>query len=125
LFHEFFASRVKALNFTAAAIMHPDGAIEEKIDTGATVDLLLTDIVMPGKLDGCALAQEFVARRPGGKVVLTSGFPSSRLGDIEGLDAHLRLLDKPYRKQDLARVLRETFAGPAPSPSLAVSLTGC
>jgi len=95
------------------------------VDTGATVDLLLTDIVMPGKLDGCALAQEFVARRPGGKVVLTSGFPSSRLGDIEGLDAHLRLLDKPYRKQDLARVLRETFAGPAPSPSLAVSLTGC
>ncbi len=41
LFHEFFASRVKALNFTAAAIMHPDGAIEEKIDTGATVGTIV------------------------------------------------------------------------------------
>ena len=95
------------------------------LDTGGAVDLLLTDIVMPGKLDGCALAQEFVARRPGGKVVLTSGFPSSRLADIEGLNAHLRLLGKPYRKQDLARILRETFADPAPTPILAVSLTGC
>ncbi len=37
LFHEFFASRVKSLGFTAAAMMRPDGTIEEKIDTGATV----------------------------------------------------------------------------------------
>ncbi|HLH10301.1 MAG TPA: PAS domain-containing sensor histidine kinase [Methylovirgula sp.] len=35
LFHEFFSSRVKALNFSAAAMMHPDGAIDDKIDTGA------------------------------------------------------------------------------------------
>jgi signal transduction histidine kinase/ActR/RegA family two-component response regulator len=91
----------------------------------AAVDLLLTDIVMPGKLDGCALAREFIARNPGGKVLLTSGFPNSRLSEIEGLDTRLRLLDKPYRKQDLARVLRETFADLAPSPAVAVSLIGC
>jgi two-component system, NtrC family, nitrogen regulation sensor histidine kinase NtrY len=36
-FHEFFTQRVKALNFSSAAIMHPNGAIEDKVDTGATV----------------------------------------------------------------------------------------
>jgi hypothetical protein len=80
---------------------------------------------MPGKLDGCALAREFIRRRPGGKVLLTSGFPSSRLAEIEGLDTHLRLLGKPYRKHDLARVLRETLSDAPPSPAAAVSLTGC
>jgi CheY-like chemotaxis protein len=91
---------------------------------GDAFDLLLTDIVMPGKLDGIALAREFVARRPGGKVLLTSGFPSARLTEDEGLDVGLRLLDKPYRKQDLARALRETLAD-APPATLQVSLTHC
>jgi signal transduction histidine kinase/ActR/RegA family two-component response regulator len=90
----------------------------------ATFNLLLTDVVMPGKLDGCALAREFVARRPGGKVLLTSGFPSARLTEDDSFDASLRLLDKPYRKQDLARALRETFAD-MPAAALQVSLTHC
>jgi len=48
LFHEFFASRVKALNFTAAAMMRSNGAIEETIDTGAPVG---TTIVHPESND--------------------------------------------------------------------------
>jgi YesN/AraC family two-component response regulator len=95
------------------------------LDGGVEIDLLLTDIVMPGKLDGCALAREFIARRPGGKVLLTSGFPGTRLADMDGLGVSPRLLDKPYRKQDLARMLRETLAEPSPSGRLDVSLTRC
>ena len=56
--------------------------------------------------------------------MLTSGFPSGRLDEVEGLGTGLRLLDKPYRRQDLARVLRETFADPPPV-ALNVSLTQC
>ncbi len=48
LFHEFFASRVRFLGFTAAAMMHSDGAIEEKIDTGARFG---TSIVKPQSND--------------------------------------------------------------------------
>ncbi len=44
LFNEFFTSRIKALSFSAAAIMHPDGGIEAKVDTGATLG---TTIVHP------------------------------------------------------------------------------
>jgi len=85
------------------------------LDGDAPVDLLLTDIIMPGKIDGLQLAREFRTRRPGGKVLLTSGFPGTRLTDLDELGASLRLLDKPYRKQDLARILREVLSEPVPA----------
>jgi CheY-like chemotaxis protein len=93
------------------------GTALELIDQEAVFDLLLSDVVMPGKLDGCGLAREFVARQPGGKVLLTSGFPGARLAEIGELTANLRLLDKPYRRQDLARALRETLVEPEPAPA--------
>jgi CheY-like chemotaxis protein len=43
------------------------GTALELIDQEAVFDLLLSDVVMPGKLDGCGLAREFVARQPGGR----------------------------------------------------------
>jgi len=99
-------------------------AARKLIDSGAEIDLLLTDIVMPGKVDGCQLAREFIAARPSGRVLLTSGFPGTRLADLDDLDnfgASSRLLDKPYRKQDLARTLREVLAEPAPAAKLRAS----
>jgi signal transduction histidine kinase len=84
------------------------------LDDGAEVDLLLSDIVMPGKIDGCQLAREFIGRRPGGRVLLTSGFPGTRVAELDELGVNFRLLDKPYRKRDLASMLREVLAEPAP-----------
>jgi CheY-like chemotaxis protein len=90
-------------------------AARKLIDSGIEIDLLLTDIVMPGKVDGCQLAREFIAARPDGRVLLTSGFPGARLADLDEFGPALRLLDKPYRKQDLARTLREVLTEPAPA----------
>ncbi|HWB51853.1 MAG TPA: MASE4 domain-containing protein [Stellaceae bacterium] len=90
-------------------------AARKLIESGIGIDLLLTDIIMPGKVDGYQLAREFLAARPGGKVLLTSGFPGARLADLDELGMEMRLLDKPYRKQDLARTLREVLAEPAPT----------
>jgi PAS domain S-box-containing protein len=70
------------------------------------VDLLLTDVVMPGGLDGLALARIATERWPTLKIVLTSGFPQARVdSNGEGL-GNLQLLSKPYRKGDLAAALR-------------------
>lgn len=75
-----------------------------------TIDLLFTDIVMPGDIDGFELARRAIARWPKVKIVLTSGFPETRLnGDRGAMAAEMRLLSKPYRKDDLARVLREAL----------------
>jgi len=73
------------------------------------IDLLFTDIVLPGEMDGCALARDVLSRLPHLKVLLTSGFPGARLTDIQSLGTSVRLLSKPYRKEDLARTVREAL----------------
>lgn len=75
------------------------------------VDLLFTDVVMPGGLSGPDLAERAKALRPHLKVLFTSGFPDIRSG---GCPQPGMLLSKPYRSQELARKLHEALQGLAP-----------
>jgi CheY-like chemotaxis protein len=77
---------------------------------GQSIDLLLTDIVMPGGINGRELARRARQRWPGIKIVFTSGFSEARLnGDGGPLAACTPLLSKPYRKEDLASAAREAL----------------
>jgi CheY-like chemotaxis protein len=73
------------------------------------IDLLLSDVVMPGEIDGFDLARLALTQRPALRVVLTSGFPEARLRGSGEAVAGIRLLSKPYRREDLARVVRESL----------------
>jgi len=74
------------------------------------VDLLFTDVVMPGSIDGVALAQRTIERWPETKVVLNSGFPATMLDDrFAPRDTAVCLLSKPYRLEELASVLRKAL----------------
>jgi CheY-like chemotaxis protein len=73
------------------------------------VDLLLTDIVMPGGLDGVDLARIAIEKWPALKVVLTSGFPEARIEIDSEMLRSLRLLSKPYSRLELATVLRSSL----------------
>jgi len=73
------------------------------------VDLLFTDIVMPGEANGLELARSAIARWPHLRVVLTTGFSDTNIQDPRTLFAGVQVLNKPYRKADLARVLREAM----------------
>jgi YesN/AraC family two-component response regulator len=64
---------------------------------------------MPGNIDGLELARRVTARWPQVKIVLTSGFPETKINGNGGSISERRLLSKPYRKDDLARVLREVL----------------
>jgi two-component system, chemotaxis family, CheB/CheR fusion protein len=75
-----------------------------------SIDLLLTDIVMPGGINGRELARRARQRWPDIKIVFTSGFSEARLnGDGGPLAACTPLLSKPYRKEDLASAAREAL----------------
>jgi PAS domain S-box-containing protein len=73
------------------------------------VDLLLSDVVLPGGINGAELAEEFLRRHEDGKVLLSSGYPRDLLDKrgvvIEGID----LLMKPYRVEELARRVRQSL----------------
>jgi CheY-like chemotaxis protein len=74
------------------------------------IDLLLTDVVMPGGTNGRELARRARQRWPRIKVVFTSGFSDTRLnGDAGPLAACTPLLSKPYRKEELASAAREAL----------------
>ena len=75
-----------------------------------SVDLLLTDVVMPGGTDGRELARRARQRWPHIKVVFTSGFSETRLNEHAGPLASCNpLLSKPYRKEELASAAREAL----------------
>jgi PAS domain S-box-containing protein len=78
---------------------------------GEPVDLLFTDIVMPGRLDGTDLARAALALRPGLKLLLTSGFAKAALESGPQSPELKNLLSKPYRKSELAAKLREVIDG--------------
>jgi PAS domain S-box-containing protein len=76
------------------------------------VDLLFTDVVMPGELAGRALAAKAMEMRPGLKVLFASGYFEGALVGKGELDVDVQFLPKPYRKQELARKIEEVL-GPA------------
>ncbi|WMT76761.1 PAS domain S-box protein [Bradyrhizobium sp. Ash2021] len=73
---------------------------------GAPFDLLFTDVIMPGGMNGRQLAAEMMRRRPALKVLFTSGYTENAIIHHGRLDRGVLLLAKPYRKLDLARMLR-------------------
>ena len=76
------------------------------IDNTATIDLLFTDVIMPGSMNGRQLADEALKRRPALKTLFTSGYTENAIIHHGRLDTGVLLLAKPYRKSDLARMIR-------------------
>ena len=76
------------------------------VGQGAAFDLLFTDIVMPGSMNGRQLAETMMAGRPSLRVLFTSGYSDGAL-PLQGRAGHgIPLLTKPYRRAELARMLR-------------------
>jgi nitrogen-specific signal transduction histidine kinase/ActR/RegA family two-component response regulator len=89
----------------------PDGAVGVAAFEAATqpYDLLLTDVIMPGPLNGKALADEVARRWPKTRVLFMSGYSEDVITHHGRLDAGVRLLSKPFRMTDLATTIREVF----------------
>jgi signal transduction histidine kinase len=79
------------------------------IESKTPIDVMFTDIVMPGALDGIALTREAKRHRPELKVLLTSGFAGENAGRNERSSLPARLLSKPYRKHELAQSMRQAL----------------
>jgi len=79
------------------------------VDQGAKFDLLFTDVIMPGGMNGRELAEAVLKRRPGVKVLYTSGYTDNAIVHNGRLDPGVALLRKPYRKSQLAQKIRDVL----------------
>ncbi|HYU15444.1 MAG TPA: PAS domain S-box protein, partial [Candidatus Acidoferrum sp.] len=78
----------------------------------APVDLLFTDLVMPGGMSGQDLAAEMMSRQPGLKVVYTSGYTNDILNRRLRLEPGRNFLQKPYPAHELAATVRRCLDAP-------------
>ena len=76
--------------------------------TGHAFDLLFTDVIMPG-MNGRQLADEILKVRPGLRVLFTSGYTENAIIHHGRLDEGVLLLAKPYRKSDMAIMIRKAL----------------
>jgi signal transduction histidine kinase len=96
-------------------VLTASGAAEalQLIGAGTSVDILITDIVMSGGVNGVELADRVRMLRPDLPVLLMSGYPAA--GTDEAGD--YTILHKPFRSDELARQIRACFDARTPSPS--------
>ena len=99
-------ARVRELGYNVLEAANGQTALELLRDNPA-VDLLFTDVVMPGGMMGSALAEEALQMNPGLKVLFTSGYTEHAGVQAGAIKEGGDLLKKPYRRPELAAKLRE------------------
>ncbi|MEN3350331.1 MAG: hypothetical protein V7632_3966 [Bradyrhizobium sp.] len=108
LVRNYVTAQLASLGYKTVAV--PDGrAALALVDKGEQFDLLFTDVIMPGGLNGRQLADEVKKRRPDLKVLYTSGYTENAIVHHGRLDEGVLLLTKPYRKAQLATMLQQAL----------------
>ncbi len=121
LVRTFVVGQIQSLGYVALSAVNADAALVV-INSAQTIDLLLTDMIMPGSMNGRQLSDAARRRRPSLRVLFTSGYTENTVIHYGRLDAGVLLLAKPYRKSDLARMIRAALGAdtklqpPTPDP---------
>ncbi len=106
---DFAVSVLRELGYHVLEAANGDAALGV-LDASPGIDLVFTDVVMPGALSGADLAKAALERRPELRVLFTSGY-TTRLVEKEWPGRTLELLRKPYRSIDLAARVRAVLNG--------------
>jgi CheY-like chemotaxis protein len=108
LVRTYVIAQLQSLGYaTVAAASGPEALV--LVEQGPKFDLLFTDVIMPGGMNGRELAEEVTRRRPWVRVLYTSGYTENAVVHHGRLEAGTALLNKPYRKTDLAQKIREVL----------------
>jgi CheY-like chemotaxis protein len=109
LVRRYVVTQIQSLGYRTFAAGNAGEALTI-IDRCEKIDLLFTDVVMPGSIDGWQLAIEALYHRPALRVLYTSGYAKHDMSHDGCLHTDVLLLAKPYRKVDLAKMLRTALA---------------
>jgi CheY-like chemotaxis protein len=100
------ADMLSELGYSVLKAKDPDAALAI-IESGVAIDVLFTDVVMPGKLQSSELGRKAQQRLPQVAVLFTSGYTGNAIVHGDRLDEGVDLLNKPYTREELARKLRQ------------------
>jgi signal transduction histidine kinase len=109
LVRRLIVGQIKSLGYATLVVVNAAEALAV-LESSQEIDLLFTDIIMPGSMNGRQLADMALRHRSALKVLFTSGYSQGTIIHHGQLDAGALLLEKPYRKSDLARMLRAAIA---------------
>jgi len=104
----YVVTQVQSLGYTTLAAANGTEALEQ-IDKHPGINLLFTDVIMPGPMNGRQLAGAAAKRLPALKTLYTSGYTENAIVHHGRLDPGVLLLAKPYRKSELARMIRQAL----------------
>ena len=110
LVRNFVTAQLQSLGYRTVGAANGPAALN-LIEGGQAFDLLFTDVIMPGSMSGRELAEKVLKLRPGTKVLYTSGYTDNAIVHQGRLDPGLLLLTKPYRKSQLANMIRRALTG--------------
>jgi PAS domain S-box-containing protein len=105
LVREFVVAQLQSLGYKTIAAADGRDALA-LVERGVAFDLLFTDVIMPSGMNGRELSDQISKRLPGIKVLYTSGYTDNAIIHHGRLDEGVLLLSKPYRKSQLARMVR-------------------
>jgi CheY-like chemotaxis protein len=108
LVRDYVLTQLHSLGYATLSAANADGALDIVRSTTA-FDLLFTDIIMPGSMNGRQLADAIQQEQPDLKVLFTSGYTEDAIIHHGRLDSGVLLLAKPYRKSELARMIRRAL----------------
>ncbi|HTO66407.1 MAG TPA: ATP-binding protein, partial [Bradyrhizobium sp.] len=109
LVREYVMTQIRRFGYRTLAASNAAEALAI-LDGPERIDLLFTDVIIPGGMNGQQLASEASRRRAGLKVLFTSGYTENAIVHHGRLDAGVLLLPKPYVSSDLARMIRTALA---------------
>jgi CheY-like chemotaxis protein len=112
LVRNFVVTQLHSLGYKTIAAADSRAALA-LVGGGQPFDLLFTDVMLPGGISGRQLANEVMKFRPGTKVLYTSGYTDNAIVHHGRLDEGVLLLSKPYRKPQLAQMVRRAISGAA------------
>jgi two-component system, cell cycle sensor histidine kinase and response regulator CckA len=101
---------LESYGYKVLAASSTDQAIRIAEISGEAIDLLLTDVIMPG-MSGRQLAEKILARRPKTKIIYMTGYTDDMVVQHKVLEPGTNLLQKPFTKFDLAARVRSTLDG--------------
>jgi PAS domain S-box-containing protein len=109
---ELAQAMLESLGYHSIVVTSPADALKT-LDSTAGIALLFSDLIMPGGMNGVMLAREAKRQHPNLRILLTTGYADPALERNETGHAEFDIINKPYRREELARRVKAVLAGPS------------